>query len=80
MICLCSTFVDGKQSFCPVHKDKPLRTPTEWEIHMYAVRIYEKPRTQKYYYTIAKDAIQIFVSQEFDDKVSCISNVTLKPK
>lgn len=66
MNCICSNWDDTGP--CPIHKGVKLPQPEEVLHHSYVIHVYRRRSNLKWYYTTAKDAIQIHVSPDFDRK------------
>ena len=70
MKCNCSNWDD--ESPCEVHPNKLKRLPNV-EHCCIVIRIYRASINKKYYGTIAKDAIRIFVTNDCDNKTEALN-------
>ncbi len=66
MPCNCSNWDD--ESPCQIHKEKKLPRSEEVCHLVIVVRVYRRLSNRKWYYTVSRDAIQVFVSEDFDTK------------
>lgn len=70
MKCLCL-----KKLPCPIHKDNPLPMPVIVEHHCFVARVYQRTSNGKWYVTLSKDAIQVFVSDDMDTKAEAVERL-----
>ena len=65
MKCICSDRDNANP--CPIHKNK-LPRPEFSCNEMYVVRVYRRSSNLKWFYTVSKDAVRLFMSQDLDAK------------
>lgn len=65
MPCNCQNWDD--ESPCPTHELKVVRSPIV-EHCCIVIHVYRRASNKKWFYTVARDAIQEFVSQDFETK------------
>ena len=70
MKCNCGNWDDN--SPCEIHTEKKLSRSETCEHHIYVFRVYRRSVNLKWFYTIAKDALKIFESRDFDTKAEVL--------
>lgn len=80
--CNCTKLDDAtppRQVWCDIHKEKPLTIPEQWCVNCFVIRTYEHPWVRKWHAELARDAMQVQVTELFDTKQEAINAINLSP-